>query len=60
MIQESLEQSSNVTFAAAGSAVVLGFAFETWMGVFGVLIGLCGLGVNWWYKNETLKELRKG
>jgi hypothetical protein len=58
-IQRIQDVSSNVTYTGAGGAVFFGFAAEFWGVVFGLVIGLAGLLVNWYYKHKAHKLLEK-
>lgn len=56
-IQRIQDVSSQVTYTGAGSAVFFGIAAEFWGVIFGLIIGVAGLLVNWYYKHKAHKLL---
>lgn len=63
MQQETMQQITNVsekvTYSGAGSAVFFGIAAEFWGVIAGIVIGVAGLLVNWYYKHKAHKLLIK-
>lgn len=58
-IQRIQDVSSQVTYTGAGSAVFFGITAEFWGVIFGLIIGIAGLLVNWYYKHKAHNLLVK-
>lgn len=51
--------ASKATNVGAATAVGAGFLANNWIGLAGLLIGLAGFLVNWYYKHQTFKKLQE-
>jgi hypothetical protein len=50
---------SKMTFGGAGTAVFFGITAEFWGVICGLIVGLAGLGINWYYKAKAHRLLEK-
>jgi hypothetical protein len=51
--------ASKATNIGAATAVGAGFLANNWIGIAGLLIGVAGFVVNWYFKWKTYKLLEK-
>lgn len=51
--------ATKTTNIGAATAVGAGFLANNWIGIAGLLIGLAGFLVNWYFKYRTFKLLEK-
>lgn len=47
------------TYSASAITVLAGLTINEWVALGGLLIGLAGLAINWWFKKEHLKLVRR-
>jgi Mn2+/Fe2+ NRAMP family transporter len=58
-IQTIQEVSTRVQYTGATGAVLFGVALEFWGVIFGLIVGVAGFLVNWYYKHKAHKLLVK-
>jgi hypothetical protein len=51
--------ASKVTNLGAATAVGAGFLADNWIGLAGLLVGVAGFVVKWYYEHKTFKLIEK-
>jgi hypothetical protein len=54
-IQTIQEVSTRVQYTGATGAVIFGVALEFWGVIFGLIVGVAGFLVNWYYRHKIFK-----
>jgi hypothetical protein len=51
--------ASKATNLGAATAVGAGFLANNWIGIAGLIVGIAGFAVKWYYEHKTYKLLEK-